>query len=58
MTKFNNQQTEDCTLNVKVIQLKQLMGQEKMSPELLPYQHLLVEAICKEISGKEREIAD
>jgi len=28
-----------------------------MSPELLPYQHLLVENICKEISQKEREIS-
>jgi hypothetical protein len=27
-----------------------------MSPELLPYQHLLVEKISKQISQKEREI--
>lgn len=38
--------------------MKQLYLQEKMSPELLPYQHLLVENICKSISSKEREIAN
>jgi GINS complex subunit 4 len=36
--------------------MKQLLGQEKMSPELLPYQHLLVESMCKQISDKERRI--
>jgi hypothetical protein len=29
-----------------------------MSPELLPYQHVLVESICKDISIKEREISE
>jgi len=37
--------------------MKQLLSQEKMAPELLPYQHSLVEEICKLINKKDREIA-
>ena len=33
---------EDCKLNDKVLQLQQLLHQEKSSPELLPYQHFLI----------------
>jgi GINS complex subunit 4 len=36
--------------------MRQLLGQEKMAPELLPYQHALVETICKQINQKDREI--
>lgn len=41
------QQGDDHSLNVHVFQMKQLLGQEKMAPEILPYQHLLIEEICK-----------
>lgn len=37
--------------------MKQLLGQEKMAPELLPYQHALVETICALINSQDREIA-
>jgi GINS complex subunit 4 len=36
--------------------MKQLLGQEKMAPDLLPYQHSLVEIISKQINNKTREI--
>lgn len=36
--------------------MKQLLGQEKMAPELLPYQHSLVETISKQITQKDRSI--
>ena len=36
--------------------MKQLLSQEKMSPELLPYQHSLVEDICKLINQKDKEV--
>ena len=46
----------ECSLNINTFQMKQLLGQEKMAPEILPYQHALVETICKQINMKDREI--
>jgi GINS complex subunit 4 len=46
----------DCSLNVNCFQMRQLLGQEKMAPELLPYQHALVETIIKQVNQKDREI--
>ena len=46
----------DCSLNGNTFQMIQLLGQEKMAPEILPYQHALVETICKQINNKDREI--
>lgn len=37
--------------------MKQLLSNEKMSPEILPYQHDLVEFMCKRINQQDREIA-
>jgi hypothetical protein len=34
--------TKDCELNPAVMQLQQLLHQEKSSPDLLPYQTLLI----------------
>lgn len=36
--------------------MKQLLSQEKMAPELLPYQHQLMEHICGRINQQDREI--
>ena len=45
--KVAQQEANDCKLNINTIQMKQLLGQEKMAPDLLPYQHSLVEIISK-----------
>jgi hypothetical protein len=36
--------------------MKQLLSQEKMAPELLQYQHALIEEVCKLINKKDRQI--
>lgn len=36
--------------------MKQLLSQEKMAPELLPYQHALMDHICARINQQDREI--
>jgi len=35
--KVAQQEANDCKLNINTIQMKQLLGQEKMAPDLLPY---------------------
>ena len=45
--KVAQHEANDCKLNINTIQMKQLLGQEKMAPDLLPYQHSLVEIISK-----------
>jgi hypothetical protein len=53
---INKLNGNECSLNINTFQMKQLLGQEKMAPEILPYQHALVETICKQINMKDREI--
>lgn len=40
----------DCTLDQKLIQLQQLIHQEKSAPEVLPYQHLLLGQVISAIA--------
>lgn len=37
--------------------MKQLLCNEKISPEVLPYQHDLLEFICTKINQQDRQIA-
>ena len=46
----------DCELNPELPQLVQLLHNEKMSPELLPYQERLVHAVSKLIGEQERSL--
>ena len=52
---YESQQVNEQPFNTA--QMRQLLSQEKMAPELLPYQHQLVESICAQINLQDREIA-
>ena len=50
-----SQQSDDEPFTME--HMKQLLSNEKMAPEVLPYQHDLIEYICARINQQDREIA-
>ena len=50
------QRNLNCELRPELAQLIQLLHNEKMSPDLLPYQEALVHAVSKAITNQERRL--
>ena len=50
---MNGFDQSDCKQNQKFMALQQLLHQEKSSPELLPYQHVLINNLTKQINKQE-----
>ncbi|CDW80434.1 UNKNOWN [Stylonychia lemnae] len=53
LTGFN---MSDCTQNLQIKQLQQLLHNEKSSPELLPYQTILIDKVTKLINNQEQQL--